>query len=344
MKKKSLLLLFSLIILLGLAVFLYGIYAKIKAKNVTETTYIYIPTNAGFKDVAQLVGPYLKNEESFTWIANKKNYPNKIRPGKFKITEGMSNEELVNHLRGGSPETVRVTFNNQDTPERLAGRIAMQIEADSISLLKVINDTSFLEVNGFSQVTGFSMYIPNSYEFYWNTSADQFRARMLKEYEVFWNPDRRNQAKKLNLSPQEVSTLASIVQKETSTIPERPVVAGLYLNRLKDNWPLQADPTVIFALHQKFGQDTTIKRVLLKDLNTDSPYNTYKKTGLPPGPIAMPDISSIDAVLNPATHNYYYMCASVDRIGQHEFTGSLSQHNINAAKYQAWVNKQGIQR
>lgn len=344
MKKKSVLLLFSFLVLLGMAAFLYSIYAKIKAKNVTETTYIYIPTNAGFEQVAQLVGPYLKNKETFAWIANKKNYPNKVRPGKFKITEGMSNEELVNHLRGGSPETIRVTFNNQDTPEKLAGRIARQIEADSISLLKVINDTSFLEENAFNPVTGFSMYIPNSYEFYWNTSAGQFRARMLKEYKEFWNPDRLNKAKKLNLSPLEVSTLASIVQKETSTIQERPVVAGLYLNRLKDKWPLQADPTIIFALRQKFGQDTTIKRVLLKDLNTDSPYNTYKRTGLPPGPIAMPDISSIDAVLNPAKHNYYYMCASVDRIGQHEFTGSLRQHNINAAKYQAWVNKQGIQR
>ena len=344
MKRKFVILLISLLILLGMAVFLYGIYAKIKAKNVTETTYIYIPTNADFEQVAQLVGPYLKNKESFTWIANKKNYPNKVRPGKFKITEGMSNEELVNHLRGGSPEAVRVTFNNQDTPEKLAGRVSRQIEADSISLLKVINDTPFLEENGFSPQTGFSMYIPNSYEFYWNTSAEQFRSRMLKEYKEFWNPDRLNKAKKLDLSPQEVSTLASIVQKETTTIQERPVVAGLYLNRLKGNWPLQADPTVIFALRQKFGQDTTIKRVLFKDLDTDSPYNTYKRTGLPPGPIAMPDISSIDAVLNPAKHNYYYMCASVDRIGQHEFTGNLSQHNINAAKYQAWVNKQGIQR
>lgn len=344
MKKKSVILFFSLLILLAIAVFFFGIYNKIKAANVTETTYIYIPTNADFNIVAQLLDPYLKNKESFAWIANKKNYPNKVRPGKFKITSGMSNEELVNHLRGGSPEMVRLTFNNQDTPEKLAGRIAEQIEADSITLLYVINDSSFWKENGFTPLTGFSMYIPNSYEFYWNTSAEQFRMRMLKEYRIFWNPDRLDKAKKLNLSPQEVNILASIVQKETSTVQERRIVAGLYLNRLRDNWPLQADPTVIYALRQKFGQDATIKRVLLKDLNIDSPYNTYKRTGLPPGPIAMPDISSIDAVLNPAKHNYFYMCASIDRIGEHEFTGSISQHNINAAKYQAWVSKQGILR
>lgn len=344
MKKKSVILFFSLLILLAMAVFFYTIYKKIKAENVTETTYIYIPTNADFTTVTQLLEPYLKNKESFTWIANKKNYPNKIRPGKFKITGGMSNEELVNHLRGGSPETVNVTFNNQDTPEKLAGRIAEQIEADSTAVLNIINDSSFWKENGFTPLTGFSMYIPNSYEFYWNTSAEQFRTRMLKEYRTFWNADRIGKAKKLNLSPQEVSTLASIVQKETSTVQERPVVAGLYLNRLRDNWPLQADPTIIYALRQKFGQDTTIKRVLIKDLNIDSPYNTYKRTGLPPGPIGMPDISSIDAVLNPAKHDYFYMCASVDRMGEHEFTGNLRQHNINAAKYQAWISKQGIQR
>ena len=188
------------------------------------------------------------------------------------------------------------------------------------------------------------MYIPNSYEFYWNTNAIDFRTKMLKEYNRFWNEDRLEKAEKLKLSKEGVITLASIVQKETSNVSERTMVAGLYLNRLQNNWPLQADPTIIFALKKKYGQDKIIKRVLLNDLRIESEYNTYKNIGLPPGPIAMPDISSIDAVLNPKTHNYFYMCASVTNLGSHEFARTLTQHNRNAAKYQKWINQQGINR
>jgi UPF0755 protein len=188
------------------------------------------------------------------------------------------------------------------------------------------------------------MYIPNSYEFYWNTSAVEYREKMFKEYQLFWNKSRINKAKKYKLSPIQVTILASIVQKETATISERPKVAGLYLNRLKDFWPLQADPTIIYAIKQKYGQETEIKRVLNKDLTIDSPYNTYSNFGLPPGPIGMPDISSIEAVLNPIEHNYYYMCASVDNIGLHEFAKTLGEHNKNARKYQRWVTNQGIKR
>ena len=163
--------------------------------------------------------------------------------------------------------------------------------------------------------------------------------KMFEEYNKFWNRSRSDKAKQQNLTPLQVVTLASIVQKETTTVSERPKVAGLYLNRLKDFWPLQADPTIIYAIKQKNGQNTEIKRVLKKDLTIDSPYNTYTNFGLPPGPISMPDISSIEAVLNPANHNYYYMCASVTNLGQHEFAKTLSQHNINAKKYQNWINK-----
>jgi UPF0755 protein len=189
-----------------------------------------------------------------------------------------------------------------------------------------------------------AMYIPNSYDFYWNTSAESFRERMLKEYERFWTPERIAKAEKQNITPLQVTILASIVQKETSTVSERPMVAGLYLNRLKSFWPLQADPTIIFALKEKHGQDSIFKRVLNEDLTIDSPYNTYINFGLPPGPIGMPDISSIEAVLNPKTHDYYYMCASVTKLGEHEFAKTLSQHNVNARKYQNWINKQGINR
>jgi len=341
--RKIILLVISVLFLTG-GITGFHFYNKVKGENVVKDTFIYIPTNATFEEVAKLIEPFIKDKESFLWVARKKNYPNKIRAGKYRIDKGMSNEELINHLRGGEPETINLTFNNQDYIEKLAGRVSEQIEADSISILKTITDENFLKKNNLNKSTVLSLFIPNSYQFYWNTSAESFRDRMLKEYKKFWNKKRLDKALKLNITPLEVIILASVVQKETAKVSERPRVAGLYLNRLKDNWPLQADPTVIYAIKEKYGRDTVIRRVLTKDLEIDSPYNTYKNTGLPPGPIAMPDISSIDAVLNPEEHHYYYMCASVDKPGQHEFAKTHSQHMINARKYQKWISKQGINR
>jgi UPF0755 protein len=340
--KKIVLIIITAILLIG-SIFTYRLYIKIYSNNVIQNAFLYIPSNADFNKVIELINPYIKNQKNFIWVAEKKNYPNVIRAGKFKITKGMNNDELINHLRGGKQETVNLVFNNQDSLEKLAGRVANQIEADSISILHAIKDDDFLKNNKFSPETALIMYIPNSYDYYWNTSAENFRDRMLSEYNRFWNNNRLEKAKKQNLTPQQVSTLASIVQKETAIVAERPKVAGLYLNRLKDFWPLQADPTIIYAIKQKLGQDTEIKRVLNEDLSIDSPYNTYSNFGLPPGPIGMPDISSIEAVLNPIQHQYYYMCASVDKPG-HEFAKTLSQHNINARKYQNWINEQGINR
>jgi len=341
--KKIIVSILLLFVIVG-AFIAYKYYHMIKSDNVLQDAYIYIPTNTNFENVQELINPYLKDQKGFVWVAEKKNYPNIIRAGKYKICKGMSNEGLVNYLRGGKPQTVNLTFNNQDTYQKLAGRIAIQLEADSISILQAIINDDFLNRNNFNKTNAIAMYIPNSYEFYWNTSAENFRDRMLSEYKIFWNKNRLAKAEIQNLTPLQVVTLASIVQKETSTIAERPKVAGLYLNRLHNFWPLQADPTIIYAIKQKYGQDTEIKRVLNNDLTIDSPYNTYINFGLPPGPIGMPDISSIEAVLNPSKHNYYYMCASVENLGQHEFAATLSQHNINARKYQNWINKQGINR
>lgn len=341
--KKKIGVFIGILVLIG-SIYAYRLYNRIYASNVTETAYLLIPTQSEFEDILPQLEPYLKNLDGFVWVAQKKNYPNKVRAGKFKIVEGMSNEELVNHLRGGKQETVTLTFNNQDTFEKLAGRIADQIEADSLSVLKALREEGFQSKNGFDVTTALSMYIPNSYDFYWNTSAEGFRERMMTEYKNFWNDDRMAKAEKLNLTPLQVSTLASIVQKETAVVSERRTVAGLYLNRLWDFWPLQADPTIIYALKEKYGQDKEYKRVLNKDLTIDSPYNTYVNFGLPPGPIGMPDISSIDAVLNYEKHEYYYMCASVKNIGQHEFAKTLTQHNANARAYQKWISEQGINR
>lgn len=332
------------VLLLTVAIVGYSLYSKIYKSNVIETVSIYIPTGTNFQELVNLVEPHVKNRNSFVWVAKKKNLNNKIRAGKFKLTEGMNNEELVNHLRGGKQETITLTFNNQDSFEKLAGRISVQIEADSITLLKAMEDSSFLKENGFTIQTALAMYIPNSYDFYWGTSAEQFRDKMLLEYNRFWTEERVQLAKEQKLTPVQVSTLASIVQKETAVVAERKTVAGLYLNRLHDFWPLQADPTIIFALKEKYGDDKEYKRVLNKDLKIDSPYNTYSNFGLPPGPIGMPDISSIQAVLKPENHQYYYMCASVEKIGYHKFAKTLSQHNINAAAYQKWVSQQGINR
>jgi len=341
--KRLITLIISLLLILGL-VLGYNFYNKIYKSNTIKEGFIYISTNSSYNDVENNIRPFLKRVNSFNFIANLKGYPNTIKPGKYKITEGMSNNKLINLLRNGKQTAVKLSFNNQDSFEKLAGRISQQIEADSITLLYSFQDSTFLKESGFNTKTALAMYIPNTYEFYWNTSATLFRSKMKDEYKRFWNSERLEKAKKLNLTENEVITLASIVQKETSYVKERPIVAKLYLNRLQEQWPLQADPTIIFALKEKTGVDTVIKRVLTKDLEIESPYITYKNLGLPPGPISMPDISSIDAVLNPANHDYFFMCASITKIGTHEFAKTLSQHNQYAAKYQLWLSKQGINR
>jgi len=341
--KKLIISIIGLLIIIG-GFSAFNFYSKIYKPNTIKQGYLYIPTNSNIDDVENIIRPFLKRVKPFIWVANKKNYPNTIKAGKYHISKGLNNNELVNLLRSGKQTTVKLSFNNQDSLEKLAGRIAEQIEPDSLSILNAITDSSFISKSGFDTATALSMYIPNSYEFYWNTTPKAFRAKMYKEYSRFWNAKRISQAKKLNLSKSEVITLASIVQKETSKVSERSMVAGLYLNRLQGKWPLQADPTIIFALKKQLGKDTLIKRVLTKDLEINSPYNTYKNRGLPPGPIAMPDISSIDAVLNPSKHDYFYMCASITTIGSHEFAKTLSQHNKNAFKYQKWLNKQGVNR
>ncbi|WP_457615845.1 endolytic transglycosylase MltG [Lutibacter sp.] len=341
--KKFFLLLFSLLFVIG-GVLVFNFYNKIYKPNTIKEGFLYIKTGSDFKDVENNIRPFLKRVKPFVWVSEKKKYSKNIKAGKYLILKGMSNNDLVNLLRSGKQTPVKLSFNNQDTFEKLAGRIAQQIEADSISLLNAFKDERFFKEKGFDKYTALSMYIPNTYEFYWNTSAEEFRKRMYTEYTKFWNSNRLEKAKKLGLTPNQVVTLASIVQKETANISERPMVARLYLNRLKDHWPLQADPTIIFALKQQHGDQISVKRVLNKDLKIDSPYNTYKNIGLPPGPIAMPDVNAIDAVLNPANHNYYYMCASITNLGTHEFAKTLRQHTKNAKKYQNWLSKNHIKR
>jgi len=343
MNNKKIILLLLAIIFMIIAFIGYSIYSKIYTVNTTEKGFVYIKSNSSFNDLKTEIAPLLKNKEDFEWVAEKKKFT-KPKAGKYQIEEGMNNNELVNLLRSGKQIPVNLTFNNQHTLEDLAGRISKQIEADSISLLNAFTDEDFLNVIQFKKEQVLGIFIPNSYQINWNTSAGKFRNRMYKEYRKFWNNDRILKAKELGLGVNEVIALASIVQKETAKESERSTVAGLYLNRLKEKWPLQADPTIIYAMKQKYGQDFEMRRVLFKNIEDvkESPYNTYKKQGLPPSLIAMPDISSINAVLNPKKHDYFYMCASVNNIGSHEFAKTLAQHNLNRTKFINKKNKQGI--
>lgn len=344
--KRILIFIVALTIVVG-GIFAFNIYTSIFSKNTAfnnERANLYIPTGATFEDVIEEISPLLIDIESFKTVAKKKGYDKNIRPGHFIVKKGMSTNDIINTIRIKNVP-VKVAFNNQERLEDMAGRIARQIEADSLSLITAMLDTDFLREHDFNRDTALTMYIPNSYEFFWNTSAEDFRARMLSEYKRFWNPERLKKAAKLKLTPQQVYTLASIVQKETAKIDERPRVAGVYLNRIRDGIKLDADPTVIFALKKERNDwDMVIKRVLYKDLEIDSPYNTYRNRGIPPGPIFMPDVTAIDAVLNPEKHGYYYFVANVEKFGYHKFAKTLRQHNANSAAYRKWISLQGVKR
>lgn len=333
-------------VVLGATVYGYLMYKDIFSANTAfaeNNVAVYIPTNSRFSDVEAILKPYIEDMERFRTTADKKSYPPNVKAGKFIIRKGMNSNDIVNALR--QPVPVDIAFNNQETLQRTVGRIAEQIEPDSLQLLEAFTDKTFLEENGFTEDNVLSIFIPNTYEFYWNTSAVKVREKMAKEYRKFWTPERVAKAEALGLTPLQVSALASIVHKETVKTDERPRVAGVYLNRINKGMKLEADPTVIYAMKKQSGDfDQVIKRVLYKDLVIDSPYNTYKNQGLPPGPIAMPDISALDAVLNPEKHNYIYFCASVTNFGYHEFAVTAAQHEVNRQKYVAWVNKMGIKR
>ncbi|MFK8281714.1 endolytic transglycosylase MltG [Capnocytophaga cynodegmi] len=344
---KRIILVASVIGVVILGIFSYFVYNAVLSPNTNfqeKEVTIYIPTGSNFNEVIHKISPYLSDIETFKRVAIQKKYAHNVKAGKYIIKRGSNNNDIVNTLRSKNVP-IKLTFNNQDRLQDLAGRISQQIEADSLSLLESFLETSFLSENQFSDKDAITMYLPNTYEFFWNTSADQFRDRMLKEYNRFWTEEKKLKAENQNLSPKQVSVLASIVQKETAQVSERSRVAGVYLNRLKSNMLLQADPTVIFAIKEHSGNyDTIIRRVLNRDLEIDSPYNTYKYAGLPPAPIAMPDVSSIEAVLNPEKHDFFYFVADIEKPGFHKFARTYNQHLINSKAYHQWINSQGIRR
>ncbi len=336
------------VIILVIVVIITGIigfsfYMNVKKPNVdlgsADSIFIYIPTGSKYDEVKDILTPYLINVNSFEWVVEKKNYKNAIKPGKYKVKHGMSNNSLVNLLRSGKQTPVKVVFNKVRTKEAFVGVISQQLEVDSVKLLNMLNDSDFLLKYNKDLHTALTMFIPNTYELYWNTGEEKFIDRMNKESERFWNEKRLNKARKLGLTSEQVYVLASIVEEETIKQDELSKVAGVYMNRLNKGMRLQADPTVRFAL-----ADFEVKRILTKHLDIESPYNTYRVNGLPPGPICLPSLKTIDAVLEYEKHSYLYFCAKPDFSGYHAFAKTLVQHNENARQYQRALNKNRIYR
>jgi UPF0755 protein len=342
---KKILVFILIIIGLGLAYLSYSIYQSVFDPNTafeTEEKEIFISKDDNMDSLIKQISSYLKDSESFVEVAQKKQYVPKA--GHYIIKKDMNNNEIVNVLRSQNVP-INITFNNAENIEDLSGKLASQFDADSLAFLTILGEGLFLKNQEMTLQQSLSLYIPNTYEFYWDTSPKDVQKRLLTEYENYWNDNREQKRKALNLSRLEVSVLASIVQKESVKIEERATISGVYINRLKRNMKLQADPTVVYALKKKYNKpDTIIRRVLLKDLEIDSPFNTYKNVGLPPAPLIMPDVSSLDAVLNYKKHNYFYFVADTRNIGFHIFSKTLSEHNRNARVYRQWVTKQNIYR
>jgi len=305
-----------------------------------EDPYLYIPTGSNFDTVVNRLERkgVLKNIEGFVWVAKRKSYPESVKPGRYKLINGMTNNALVNLLKSGRQTPVNVSFHYVRTIPQLAAKIARKIEADSSSLVQAMCNPGILSQHVLNEETCELLYIPNTYEFYWNTSADAFVQRMAKEYQTFWNEERKQKAAAISLTPSQVGILASLVMAEQSVHKsEWKRIAGLYINRLNKGMLLQCDPTVIYA-----HGDQPIQRVLLRHLEIDSPYNTYKYPGLPPGPIMIPEPDALDAVLNYEKHDFIYMCAKEDFSGLHNFASTLKEHQQNARRYQKALNQAGI--
>lgn len=304
-----------------------------------KTTYIYIYPDKDFDNLCLQLqdSADCKHINTFKQVAQLMKYPEAMKTGRYAIEPGMNNLDLIKRLKRGNQEPIRITFNNMRVREDLISRLSEQLMIDDNELEVLMNDVSYCESFGFTPQTIKIMFIPNTYEVYWNISADNLMKRMKREYDAFWTESRRNKANRIGISTIEVATLASIVEEESAMSDEYPVIAGLYINRLHKGIPLQADPTVKYALG-----DFALQRVLNEHLKVESPYNTYLNSGLPPGPIRIPSITGMDAVLNYKKHNYLYMCAKEDFSGRHNFAVTLAEHNRNANRYRAALNQRGI--
>jgi UPF0755 protein len=336
---KIILVILLIIVAVG-GYFAFNFYRVYFAPNATGTEkYLYVRTGSNLDDLfAELRHKDVLNETgTFSQAAAKMDLARALKPGRYKLTKGMNNRSIINMLKSGNQDPVKLKFQNLRKKENFAGYLSRSLEPDSLTFINLLDSAALIEKYGFNKDNSYVMFIPNTYEMYWNVTASDFFERMHKEYVKFWNDERKQKAAALNLTPIQVSILASIVDAEALYDKEMPVIAGLYLNRLNKGILLQADPTVIFA-----NDDFTVKRVTNSLLQVQSRYNTYKYAGLPPGPIMMPSINAIDAVLNREKNNYIYMCAKEDFSGYHNFAVTVQEHEINARKYREALNKRNI--
>lgn len=341
-KHKGLKIFIAIAVVLVLIALALGWYIKntvFKPIKLDQTAFVYIYPTTDYAELSEQIKEKveLPSEKMFDMISKRMNYPQSVKTGRYAIKDGMTVPEIIRTLRAGNQSPTKLTFNNMRTREDLSGRISEQLMLDSLSLLSALKDTSSIQTLGFDTNTVAAMFIPNTYEVYWDTSVKKFLERMQKEYNTFWNESRKEKAKKVGLKPIEVSILASIVEEEATYTDEYAIVAGLYLNRLKRGQRLEADPTVKFAIG-----DFTLRRILYKHLEVESPYNTYKNDGLPPGPIRIPSIRGIDATLSPADHKYLFMVAKDDLSGRHSFSTTHAEHVRKARKYQQALNERRI--
>lgn len=330
-------------LLVGAGIAVWFAYRNVEENNIArapESGYLYIYPNSSFDDVFQLLqkDSILRHPKTFERVAGYMNYKNdEVPSGRYLIEPPMSNKQLVTKLRAGMQTPVNLTFNNARIVEDLSGKLASTILLDSVTVYQYLTDEEFIAEHGYTKETVMCAFIPNTYQVYWDITMDELMDRMSSEAEKFWNEERLQKAKQKDLTPCEVYTLASIIDKETIVSDEKPTIAGVYLNRLDRDIALQADPTVVFAVGQ-----FDLRRVLNQHLEFDSPYNTYLYPGLPPGPIAMASISGIDAVLNAEEHEYIFFCAKPDGAGRHAFAKTLAGHNRNARLYRNWLSRNGI--
>jgi UPF0755 protein len=342
MKPSTRLIVLSIsIICVAVAAFLYFNLFGAAVPLTLQDRYVYVPTGATFEQVVDSLKNknIIKNERTFRLLAERMNYvKNRMRAGRFEVKPGWSMIKLIRHLRNGEQAPVKIVLTTERLVENVAAKAARFIEPDSLTIWTLLQNPDYLNKIGYNQDSLMSVFIPNTYEFYWNTTPEQFMERMLKEHDNFWKSNNRLQkAATLGYTPNQVYTLASIIERETNANSEKPRMAGVYLNRLRIGMRLQADPTAVFAT-----RDFDTPRVTNYHIYFDSPYNTYLNAGLPPGPICMASIPSIDAVLNPETHHYLYFCATGEADGLHAFAETLEGHSQNVRRYVETLKKRGL--
>lgn len=337
--KKILIWTFVVGIVLGAAVAVWGVIS-FKGNAVVAERELFVGRDTSYEQLMDSLKPSLKHHLAFDLYAERLGLEESYKVGHYIVKDGMNVIEVVRMLKLGLQTPVNVTMNNVKIPAQLAGKLAPQLEADSVELVEVFTDEALAKELGFdSPLTMFSIFLPNTYEFYWTVKPREFVDRMYREYKRFWEGDRDKKRERSGLDRVEVATLASIVYEETRKVDEMPRVAGVYMNRLRTGMPLQADPTIKYAM-----QDFGLRRILNRHLKTPSPYNTYLNRGLPPSPICMPSVEAIDAVLNFEKHDYLFFCARPTFDGYHNFAKTYSEHLRNARAYQAELNKRNIKK